>query len=590
MAQAAPFCIGGAVSGFTNVTGLPDPLTSVGFSGLLQKASFKGVPFSVVASQVRMGRRLAVHEYPFRPGGWPEDMGRALRTYSFTGFILGDLAPVLQLALNVVIESDGPGVLVHPSIGAVQVAVLSAATSIHKDKMRMIEVAFEFIEASEVIFPSAIIATAVSVVLLCTSALSASNSDLGFDAGPAALLGPQVTQQGQAAVLAFAATTVLAGADASGIVSMATALPPPDADTTYGRYAAGSATVLLPAGTTVATLQSQLATQRATLATAGTTASTAAVSYSASTDMMTPLAAVTEAVRTGITDPAEQVRVMLNLATFSFTPTQAGGIIGIGAAITALTTAMTAACRRAALISLARAEAAYQPISYDDAANLRSTITAALDSEITFAGDAEDDSTYLALKQLRSAIARDLTTRGASLPTVVTVSFGVSLPSLTIAQRLYKDASRADQITAESNTIHPAFCPTSFKALAGPYNAGNPATLVLPAIPPPVVNAFFSDGGVVYLLNAGVFGAGPVSAPGAFPPSSAGLTAGQIYWVGGTLAIVPGYTYDGTQPFLYLSSSPSQVLSQGAVSMPLTDPESHDQRLWNNGGLVCVSS
>lgn len=450
------------MSGFTNVTGLP-----LSFAGILQKASFRGVPFSVEATHVKMGRRQAIHEYPFRDGGWPEDMGRALRTYSFSGYLLGDLAPVLQLALNTVVELEGPGLLIHPTIGAVQVGVLSAATSVHKTKMRMIEVAFEFIEASEVIFPTAIIATAISVLLLCSSALSASNSDLGSDAGPAAAIGPQVTSQGQSVVQAFTAATVAAGADPGGIVSMAKALPAPDANTTYGRYAAGSASVVLPQGTTVATLQALLATQRSVLAAAGVAAAATAGSYSTGTDMMTPLAAIPEAMRAGMTDPADQVRVLLNLATtFTFTANQAGGVIGVGVAIAAMIAAMTAACRRAALVSLARAEAAYQPISYNDAATLRSTIMAALDAEITIAGDAGDDPTYLALKNLRAAISVDLTTRGASLPTVVTVTFGVSMPSLAIAQRLYKDASRADQITAEANTIHPAFCPPSFQALS----------------------------------------------------------------------------------------------------------------------------
>lgn len=446
---------------FTAVTGLP-----TSFQGILQTASFRGVPFLVDGAQVKTGRRQAIHEYPFRDGGWPEDMGRALRTYAFTGHIVGDLAPVMQLALNTVVELEGPGLLIHPTIGAVQVAVLSAATSIRKDKMRVIEVAFEFIEASDTIFPTAIIATAVSVVLLCTSALSASNSDLSTAAAPSAAIGPPVTQEGQAVVQAFTAATVQAGADPAGIVSMATALPPPDADTTFGRYAAGSSTTLLPAGTTVATLQGQLANQRAALATAGATAATTAASYSTGVDMMDPLAAITEAMRAGITDPAQQVRVLLNLAGFAFTGGQGGGSVGVGAAIAIMATAMTAACRRAALVSLARAEATYQPVSYDDAAALRESITAALDAEITIAGDAGQDDTYLALKQVRSAIVRDLTTRGASLPTVVTVSFGVSMPSLAIAQRLYKDASRSDQITAEANTIHPAFCPLSFQALS----------------------------------------------------------------------------------------------------------------------------
>ena len=134
------------MSGFTNVTGFAPPTSIAGFMGLLQTASFRGVPFKVIAAQVKKGRRQAIHEYPFRDGGWAEDMGRALRTYSFSGYLIGDLAPAMQLLLDNAVETAGPGLLIHPTIGAVKVALVSSGTAVHRDKMRVIEVAFEFIE------------------------------------------------------------------------------------------------------------------------------------------------------------------------------------------------------------------------------------------------------------------------------------------------------------------------------------------------------------------------------------------------------------------------------------------------------------
>jgi prophage DNA circulation protein len=86
--------------------------------GLLQTASFRGVPFKVIAAQAKKGRRQAIHEYPYVDGGWPEDMGRALRMYSFSGYLIGDLAPVMQLLLDNAVETKGPGLLIHPTIGA----------------------------------------------------------------------------------------------------------------------------------------------------------------------------------------------------------------------------------------------------------------------------------------------------------------------------------------------------------------------------------------------------------------------------------------------------------------------------------------
>ena len=478
------------MSGFTGVTGFAPPTSIAGFMGLLQTASFRGVPFKVIAAQAKKGRRQAIHEYPYIDGGWPEDMGRALRLYSFSGYLIGDLAPVMQLLLDNAVETKGPGLLIHPTIGAVKVAVGSASTAIHRDKMRVIEVAFQFIEAGSPVFPSTIIATVIAVLAAADSALTASGSDLGGTAIPAAAAGPAVTGEGQTVVANFAAATIAGGANPTAIVGMAAALPPPDANTSYGRYGAGSASTMLPIGTTVATLQAQLANQRAALALAASGAAAAAGSYSASTDMPDALAALVEAMRAGITDPSDQVQVLLALAGFTFADS-AGGTVGIGAAMAAMRDAMAAACRRAALVSLARASAAYQPSSYDDAAALRVALAAALDSEITAAGDAGEDASYTALKALRSAVVQDLTVRGASLPSIVTVNMQLPLPSLVIAHRLYLDASRSDQIAAESGAIHPAFCPTTFQALAsgtGPtvnatYDlaAGASAPLIAPA-------------------------------------------------------------------------------------------------------------
>ena len=381
-------------------------------------------------------------------------------------------------------------------------------------------------------FPATIIATIVSVLAAADTALTASGTDLANTAIPAAILGPLVTGEAQTVVASFAAATVLGGANPIAIVGMAAALPPTDPTTSYGRYGAGSATTALPIGTTVASLQAQLANQRAAVALAATGAGAAAASYSASTDMPDALAALVEAMRAGITDPADQVNVLLALAGFTFTD-QAGGTVGIGAAMAAMRDAMAAACRRAALVSLARASAAYQPVSYNDAASLRRVLSAALDSEITLAGDAGQDASYVALKALRSAVVQDLTVRGASLPSVVTVSMALPLPALLLAQILYQDASRSDQITAESGAIHPAFCPATFQALAaGTGPTVNPSYVLAPDASTPLIAPAQSAG--VYQLAA--------------PNAPVGLTAGSpsgstlaLAWSAGTGGVPSGY-------------------------------------------------
>ena len=453
------------MSGFQNVTGFAPPTSAAGIAGLLQTASFRGVPFKVVAAQIKKGRRQAIHEYPYRDGGWPEDLGRAMRVYSFSGHLIGDLAPVMQLALDTVLEMPGSGLLIHPSIGAVWASVISASTGLHRDNGRMVSVEMVFIEDKGNSLTTTLIATAVSVLLLATAAIGAVNTDLGGIAGNAVLAGSAVIGAGQSVVDQFGMVTWMAACDGGAILSLASGLAPPDLNTSFGRFAGGAAESLLPSGTAAASLGASLAASRSDLTASTAQAGAAVASLAGGSDVVTPLVSMIEALRAGIIDPAEQIRVLL--AVGGFTPAAVvSGNLGLAAAIGRMTEAMGEACRRAVLIGLARSSAAWQPASYDDASAMRQTLAAAFDGQITEAADDAQDASYAALTALRTAVLTDLIARGASLPAVRHVAFAAPLPALVIAQMLYQDASRADQIIGESAAIHPAFCPLSFGVLS----------------------------------------------------------------------------------------------------------------------------
>ena len=434
--------------------------------GLLQTASFRGVPFKVVASAVKKGRKIAIHDYPFRDGGWAEDMGRAMRAYSFTGYLIGDIAPALQLALDNAVEASGPGLLIHPTIGAQMVSVLSAATSVRRDAMRVIEVAFEFIEQGTQSLVTTLIATAVEVIAAADLCLPAAGASLGESAGAAATAGDAPIGEGVAVTTAFAATCVTGGNDPAAVVNLAAGLQPTDANASLGRYANGNASAAPAAGTTIAALQATVTQQRAAIASAATTAIAGATTFATASaaSVAVSIAAMIEAMRATMTDPADQIRVLLNIATFSYADS-AGGT-GLSGDMAAVRNAFAATCRRLAVVSLARGSSVYQPVSYQDAQTLMGLVTAALDVEITAAGDAGLDDIYTALRALRAAVVTDLTTRGATLPQVITKTFAAPLPSLVVSQILYRDASRADQVVQEASPRHPAFLPATMQVLA----------------------------------------------------------------------------------------------------------------------------
>ena len=72
---------------------------------------------------------------------------------------------------------------------------------------------------------------------------------------------------------------------------------------------------------------------------------------------------------------------------------------------------------------------------------------------------------YLQMIYLHAATIRDLVARSMLLPQVVDYKFTRTLPSLSIAQRLYPDDAlvedRSDELVLENKIVHPAFMPSS---------------------------------------------------------------------------------------------------------------------------------
>ncbi|HUB49054.1 MAG TPA: DNA circularization N-terminal domain-containing protein [Acetobacteraceae bacterium] len=77
------------MSGILPQYGIPSPALGP-WAANLQPASSRGVPFAVEVDTYRGGRRIVLHEYPYRDDPWPEDTGRATRRITITGFLLGD--------------------------------------------------------------------------------------------------------------------------------------------------------------------------------------------------------------------------------------------------------------------------------------------------------------------------------------------------------------------------------------------------------------------------------------------------------------------------------------------------------------------
>jgi prophage DNA circulation protein len=86
-------------------------------------------------------------------------------------------------------------------------------------------------------------------------------------------------------------------------------------------------------------------------------------------------------------------------------------------------------------------------------------------AELT-AADNLDNVAYTLLLNVHASVSNDLSTREFTLPQMVTYSFGRAMPALWLAQRIYQDGSRAQEIISENLPVNPLFMPASGICLA----------------------------------------------------------------------------------------------------------------------------
>jgi prophage DNA circulation protein len=469
----------------------------------LRPASFRGVAFGVLEGQLRFGRRVAIHEYPFRDTVWVEDLGKLGRRVAFNGFLVGDDCIAQRDLLIKACEDAGAaegGELVHPTLGRMRVSLADAVTCIERwDRGRVFEIGFSFVEQGKRIFPNSSVDTRGAVQSAAAKAKTAASANLLSTVAGALKSGLAVAAQAASTVASWAAAAQRLVNDATNLYHFVQGLPGE-----FGRLFGGNSVRSPSASTSVQSLVALGAVGRANVAVAsgalgngaaglasvvgdapsaggagtglagspGGVAGPVSIAVAAYAESAHGLAG---AVAAAAPSPSDALRLLSSLIDAA--PALPGNLVAPAYPITpvfptpsAQAVALMAGAssdlfRRAAVIALAQAASGYQPTSHDDAAAVRIQVTGRLDAEIAIAGDQGQDETYNALRDLRTAVVQDLTARGTSLAALVVVSTPLSLPAPVLAQRLYRDAGRADELVAEANPIHPAFMPTTFKAL-----------------------------------------------------------------------------------------------------------------------------
>ncbi|UCF50250.1 MAG: DNA circularization N-terminal domain-containing protein [Thermoplasmatales archaeon] len=121
----------------------------------LFKASFRGVRFLPKGDHITVGgRKLIKHVYPNTDRRFIEDLGKMQKDFSITGVITGPNYFAKKRALINALDKEGPGTLVHPFFGKLQ--VVAEPYTINESLQSINEATFEmsFSIPTKNIFPS----------------------------------------------------------------------------------------------------------------------------------------------------------------------------------------------------------------------------------------------------------------------------------------------------------------------------------------------------------------------------------------------------------------------------------------------------
>ena len=428
---------------------------------LYRPASFRGVPFYVEVAEATGGRRLAVTELLDQDDADVADMGGAEKRYPVTAYLIGDGYFAARDALRRACDARGAATLVHPYYGTLTVRSGAYRVRDERDRGGYCVFEVEFVQSAPP-----------------PTARGNANTASGLLSGLGRLL-PVITQAyaygsliaDRPSVLLGFAENLLGGAADSflGLPASTTLGLIVSASGWLGSAASGpAATASLVAGTLSDAADAVVAAQQAQAlaAVSGDSVGGTVPNLSPSTDLtgglatlagwgatLPPVPALAGLYGTstgyagyvGPADPAQAPPGVAPLAVLQAATQQALVDLVAGATVAAVATIY-------AQLDFPTADAA-------DAAAQQ--LGGLIDDRITAAAYAGADDLYRAWSIVQGLVVTDMTLRAQGLPSRATYGLPRSLPSLVLAQRLYADPTRADELVALNDVSHPAFMPAS---------------------------------------------------------------------------------------------------------------------------------
>jgi prophage DNA circulation protein len=416
-------------------------------------ATFRGVAFFVESADSSHGRRQAVHETAQRDTPYTEDLGRKSREFSVIGYLLGKDYHLNRDELIKACEVAGPGALVHPYRGEMNVVCRGLNISETAAEGGKCTIALTFLESGEAAYPSANVDSVNAISAKGNTVTAAAEKSFvsdflttGFPAYVAesaasglAALGEYMAAPG----LSFSGDLKAASdfyLQARGLASDASSLVQKPLNM-VSRITGLIGSVRSAFGTNAFSMLTSLFDRSPTTYT-GSTATPSRQQQATNAIAMNSLVrqvAVAEAAKAAVVTQTPVV------TTTNSTPAATGTM---GAAPTTTGATQTAP----GVTQTLPVPTVYD--SYQAAIKVREDLVDRIDaeSEVT-----PNDEVYVALSDLRTSVVQAVPNPEQNLARIVQYVPRETLPSLLVAYQIYGDAGRADDIATRNSARHPGF-------------------------------------------------------------------------------------------------------------------------------------
>lgn len=373
--------------------------------------------FLVESGEAEFGRKTVLHRYPMRDRHYVEDLSRDTRTFTIEAYVIGADYMAARDAVIAEVERRGPHTLVHPYFGELQVDIVGRVRVQESTREGgMARITIPCIEAGELVFPSAAIATQEQVATLADSAIAAVEEE-----GAESFVVQRIPS-----FVPDAATDLVDGLveRMDEITNTITTLPDvvPQFLSALNELSVSASSLILAPATLAGKITDAIAQFNVI-----------AARPQASLDVLKELF--------GFGDDLPVVNPM--------TPSRAQQADNQAA--------FTTLVQRAAVIEATRASASVAFDSYDTAVDTRDELIAALDAQAELA---DDDSVYYALTGLKAAMINDIAARGANLARIIERELNAPLPSLALAYDLYGDVELEEDVLTRNRVRDPLFVPS----------------------------------------------------------------------------------------------------------------------------------